>query len=152
MKSSFDPHRLIAAALATALCVLATGAPAWACTRADFEGVVGTASTTLREMTQRNTPSFQDKLRQLRDKRQWTYEQFVKEAAPFVADDTIADYDAKSAEFLTRINAMSGEASNEAQPDCKLLEPLRTSMAALVDTQTAKWAYMFGRLDAELAK
>jgi hypothetical protein len=127
-------------------------AQAASCTRADFEGVVVTASATLRDMTQRNTPSFQDKLRQLKDKRNWTYEQFVKEAAPLVADEKIADFDARSADYLTQINTMSGEASTEAKPDCRLLETLRENMTALVDTQTQKWSYMFGRLDEELAK
>ena len=103
-------------------------------------------------MTVRNTPVFQDKLRQLRDKRQWSYDQFVKEAAPLVADATIADFDTRSADYLNQINTMSGEASAEAVPDCKLLDTLRSLMTALVDTQTKKWTYMFSRVDSELAK
>jgi hypothetical protein len=142
----------LAAALLAGLGIVMPTAQAQSCTRTDFESVVNTASTTLRDMTQRNTSSFQEKLRQLRDKRGWTYEQFVKEAAPFVADDRIAEYDTKSADFLNAINAMSGEAANEAKVDCRLLEPLRGNMTALVGTQTEKWAYMFGRLDSELAK
>jgi hypothetical protein len=148
--------RLIGPALAlmaaAALCAPSGAAAAETCARADFEAVVGGASTTLRDMTSRNTPSFQEKLRQLKDKRGWTYEQFVKEAAPLVADETIADFDAKSADYLNRINTMGGEASGSGAPDCRLLGTLRDNMSALVDTQTRKWTYMFGKLEAELAK
>ncbi len=122
------------------------------CAKADFEAVVGTASSTLREMTARNTPTFQEKLRDLKDKRRWTYEQFVTEAAPLVADEKIAEYDAKSVEFLTKINALGSEGAGGTKADCGLLEKLRLDLAALVDTQTQKWSYMFGKLEAEMVK
>jgi hypothetical protein len=140
--------------LATVVCLIAsTGwAQAQTCVRADFEGVVGTASATLRDMTAEKTPIFQEKLRQLKDKRGWTYEQFVVEAAPLVTDEQIAAFDTKSVDYLTRINAMGGEAASDAKPDCRLLDPLRANMAALVETQKEKWAYMFAKLDAEMAK
>jgi hypothetical protein len=122
------------------------------CERADFESAVGTASMTLREMTNRNTPEFQDKLRALKEKRGWSTEEFVKAAAPLVADDRIAEFDQKSAEFLMKINNLGGEGANTEAPDCRLLEALRASMTQLVETQTQKWAYMFGKLEAEMAK
>ena len=122
------------------------------CERADFESAVGTASMTLREMTNRNTPEFQEKLRALKEKRGWSTEEFVKAAAPLVADDRIAEFDQKSAEFLMKINNLGGEGASTAAPDCRLLEALRASMTQLVDTQTQKWAYMFGKLEAEMAK
>lgn len=142
---------LVLLALAAAV-VPAAPAEAQACAKADFEAVVGTASSTLRDMTARNTPTFQEKLRALKDKRQWTYEQFVTEAAPLVADDRIAEFDARSIDFLTKINALGSEGAAGAKPDCGLLEKLRADMAALVDTQTQKWTYMFGKLEAEMAK
>ncbi len=40
---------------------------------------------------------------QLKDKRNWSHDQFLKEAAPFVRDDEIAGYDQKSEELLARI-------------------------------------------------
>ena len=107
---------------------------------------------TLREMTNRNTPEFQEKLRALKEKRGWSTEEFVKAAAPLVADDRIAGFDQKSAEFLMKINNFGGEGASTAAPDCRLLEALRASMTQLVDTQTQKWAYMFGKLEAEMAK
>ncbi len=122
------------------------------CERTDFETAVGTASATLRDMTNRNTPDFQDKLRALRDKRGWNTEEFVKAAAPLVADERISEFDQKSAEYLMKINNLGGEGANTAAPDCRLLDALRLNMAELVDTQTQKWAYMFGKLDAEMAK
>ena len=103
-------------------------------------------------MTNRNTPDFQDRLRALKTKRGWSTDEFVKAAAPLVADDKIAEFDQKSAEYLMKINNLGGEGANTAAPDCRLLETLRSDMTALVETQTQKWAYMFGKLDAELAK
>ena len=118
----FERVRDVMAALvlvALAGFVVANGeAMAQTCTKADFEAVVGTASSTLRDMTARNTPTFQEKLRNLKDKRKWTYEQFVTEAAPLVADDKIADFDARSVEFLTKINALGSEGAGGAKPDC----------------------------------
>ncbi len=54
----------------------------------------------LRELNTKNKPAFQDKLRQLKDKRTWTHDQFLKEAAPYVRDDKIAEYDQKTDELL----------------------------------------------------
>lgn len=122
------------------------------CSRTDFETVVISASSTLKDMTARNSPTFQEKLRALKDKRAWSYEQFVKEAAPLVADDRISAYDAKSMALLEQINSMGGEGAGGTKPDCKLLDSLRAEMGALVDTQTRKWTYMFAKLEAELAK
>jgi hypothetical protein len=127
-------------------------ADAQTCARSDFEAVVGTASGTLRDMTARNTPAFQNKLRLLKDKRGWSYDEFVKQAAPLVTDERIAEFDTKSADYLMQINTMGGEAANGGEADCKLLETLRSKMAALVETQTEKWAYMFGKLEAEMIK
>ncbi len=107
---------------------------------------------TLREMTNRNTPDFQDKLRSLKEKRGWSTEEFVKAAAPLVADERITEFDQKSAEYLMKINNLGGEGASTSVPDCRLLDALRNSMAELVDTQTKKWAYMFGKLEAEMAK
>ena len=131
---------------------LAATAYAQQCERADFESAVGTASATLREMTNRNTPDFQDRLRALRDKRGWSTEEFVKAAAPLVADERITEFDQKSAEYLMKINNLGGEGASSAKPDCDLLATLRSNMSELVETQTQKWAYMFGKLDAEIAK
>ena len=75
---------LACALLASA--ALAGGAVA-ACERADFEQAVGTASATLRDMTNQNTPEFQNRLRALKAKRGWSTEDFVKAAAPLVADE-----------------------------------------------------------------
>lgn len=143
--------------LVTGLLALAGGADmalaqSPACAKADFEVVVDEAAASLRDLTRQNTPPFQGKLRQLKDKRGWTNDQFLKEAEPFVRDDTIAGFDQKSAEFLARITSAGQSQTSAATPDCALLGELRASMKALVDTQKAKWSYMFEKLDKELAK
>lgn len=122
------------------------------CGKADFEAVVEEAAGGLRDLNTENKPSFQDKLRQLKTKRGWTHDQFLREAAPFVRDDKIAEFDQSIEELLSAIGAMGQEGANAKKPDCALLLELRARMKVLVDTQTAKWAYMFGKLDAELAK
>lgn len=121
-----------------------------ACSRPEFETVVETAATTLRDLSARNKPGFQDKLRTLKDKRGWSTEQFMQEAAIYVQDDKIADLDRRSGELLTRLNTM-GEAGAAAKvPDCKLLGDLRATMKSLVDAQVEKWTYMFAKLEKAL--
>lgn len=141
---------------AAALAVLASGfavsAQAPACSKGDFEAVVDEAAGALRTLNQQNTPQFQAKLRQLKDKRGWSHEQFMKEASPYVRDEAIAGFDQKSEEFLARITSGGQSQSSAAAPDCALLVELRAAMKALVDTQKSKWAYMFDKIDKELSK
>lgn len=123
-----------------------------ACQRADFEAVVDEAAGVLRDLNAANKPKFQDKLRQLKTKRAWSQEQFLKEAAPLVADEKIQSYDRQSSELLETIATGGQAGAAAAKPDCKALESLRASMKTLVEAQTAKWSYMNTRIDAELAK
>lgn len=123
-----------------------------ACEKADFEAVVDEAAAALRELNHKNRPTFQDKLRGLKDKHGWSHDQFMKEAAPFVADDKIAEYDQASTDLLTEISTLGQEGADASTPDCRLLAELRARMKTLVETQTAKWAYMFGKLEAALVK
>jgi len=122
------------------------------CSKADFEAVVDEAAGALRTLNQQNTPSFQGKLRQLKDKRGWSHDQFMIEAAPLVRDDTIIGFDQKSEELLTRITSGGQSGAGGRAPDCALLSDLRREMTTLVETQKAKWAYMFDRIEQELKK
>ena len=74
-----------------------------ACGKADFEAVVEEAATGLRDLNTENKPKFQDRLRQLKTKRGWTHGQFMQEAAPFVMDDKITQYDQSIEELLGAI-------------------------------------------------
>lgn len=123
-----------------------------ACGKADFEAVVEEAATGLRDLNTENKPKFQDKLRQLKTKRAWTHDQFMREAAPFVRDEKIEEFDLSIEELLSAISTMGQEGAASKKPDCALLLELRARMKVLVDTQTAKWSYMFGKIDGELAK
>ena len=122
------------------------------CAKADFEAVVDDAAGALRDLNMQNKPAFQEKLRQLKDKRGWSHDAFLKEAAPFVRDDKIAVYDQDSERLLTDISTLGQEGADAATPDCALLADLKARMQTLVDTQTAKWTYMFSKLDAALAQ
>jgi hypothetical protein len=122
------------------------------CERAEFEAAVTTASATLRDLSAEKKPKYQDKLRGLMEKRGWSYDQFVKEAGPLVADDKVAAFDQASADLLAKINGMGEVGRTVAAPNCALLAELRTTMAALVATQSEKWTYLFAKLDAESAR
>ncbi len=122
------------------------------CAKSDFERVVEDAAGGLRDLNTKNKPAFQDKLRQLKVKRGWAHDQFLKEAAPFVRDDKIADYDQKTDELLTAISTMGQEGASAKTPDCALLLELRARMTLLVETQTGKWSYMFEKIELELWK
>jgi hypothetical protein len=130
----------------------ASPAQAAGCVKADFEAVVDEAAGSLRDLTAANKPKFQDKLRQLKDKRGWAHDQFMREAAPFVSDDKIAGFDQQSNGLLEKIAAGGEAGAASAMPDCAVLDGLRASMKTLVETQTAKWSYMNAKLDAELGK
>ena len=141
--------------LAALLIALSGARPALAqaqCSKADFEAVVDEAGGALRDLALQNTPPFQAKLRQLKAKRAWSDDQFLKEAEPLVRDEKITGFDQKSDELLARITGAGQAGASGGAPDCTLLVGLRASMAALVETQKAKWAYMFDKIDKELRK
>jgi hypothetical protein len=144
---------LVAATLLSAFPVDRTAvAQAPQCSKVDFEAVVDEAGAALRGLAQQNTPQFQARLRQLKQKRGWSDEQFLREAEPLVRDERIAAFDQKSEDLLARITGAGQTASPGGSPDCGLLGGLRNSMTMLVETQKAKWAYMFERIDAELRR
>ncbi len=122
------------------------------CQRAEFEAVVDDAAAALRDLNLKNKPDFQEKLRQLKDKRGWSHDQFMTEAAPFVRDDKIAVFDQQSDQLLNDISSLGQEGAEAKTPDCALLHELRARMKVLVDTQAAKWTYMFEKLNAALAQ
>jgi len=124
--------------------------PGAACSRPDFEQVVEGAAASLRDLNARNGPNFQDKLRLLRERRNWSAEEFMVKAAPFVQDDKITAYDQRSNDLLTKINSMGEAGASAKTPDCKLLDELRSTMQALIDTQIEKWAYMFAKIEKGL--
>lgn len=122
------------------------------CQKAEFEAVVDEAAAALRDLNLKNKPDFQEKLRRLKTKRGWTNDEFLKEAAPFVRDDKIAVFDQQSEQLLNDISSLGQEGAEAKTPDCALLHELRARMKVLVDTQTAKWSYMFEKLSAALAQ
>src|SRR5262249_22619953 len=99
-------------------------APAGECQRTDFEAVVDDAAAALRELNLKNKPDFQEKLRQLKDKRGWSHDQFLTEAAPFVRDDKIAVFDQQSDQLLNDISSLGQEGADAKTPDCALLHEL----------------------------
>ena len=122
------------------------------CSKADFEAVVDEAAAALRSLNHQNTPQFQARLRQLKDKRGWNHEQFLLEASPFVRDEAIAAFDQKSEDFLARITQGGQSQVTATALNCGLLVELRGSLASLVETQKAKWTYMFDKINGELRK
>ncbi len=122
------------------------------CAKSDFEAVVDDAAASLRDLNQKHKPDFQERLKALKDKRGWGHDQFMKEAAPFVKDEAISGFEAKSFELLEQISTLGQDGAAAKTPDCGLLVELQARMKRLVDIQGQKWTYMFGKLDAELAK
>lgn len=130
---------------------------AWAeetaiCAKAEFESAVDQAAMSLRDLNNRNRPEFQSRLRALKEKRGWSDDEFLKEAAPFVQDDRIEVFDEESNKLLASISTMGTEGASATVPDCAMLAELRRLMSVLIETQASKWTYMFEKLDAELAK
>lgn len=130
----------------------AAGTGGGVCAKADFEAVVDDAAGALRDLNLQNKPAFQEKLRLLKEKRGWSHDAFLKEAAPFVRDERIAVYDQDSERLLEDISTLGQEGAEAPTPDCALLADLKSRMQTLVDTQTAKWTYMFEKLDTALGQ
>ena len=130
----------------------ASGALPQSCTKVQFESVVDEAGEALRNLNQEKRPDFEDRLRQLKDKRGWTHDEFLKAAAPFVKDETIEVFDAKTNALLEKFSATGDIGATAKSPDCATLIELRAQMQTLVETQNARWSYMFGKLDTELQK
>jgi hypothetical protein len=130
---------------------LSQTAPSAGCAKADFEAVVDAAGAALRDLSQQNTPLFQGKLRQLKDKRNWSDDEFLKQAEPLVRDETVAGYDKKSEELVARI-AGGGQGETAADPNCALLASLQSDLELLVETQKAKWTHMLAKLEQELGR
>ena len=149
-----SPVRLAAplALLCAAFCRLAAPGLALACEKADFEAVVTEAATALRDLNQKNKPPFQARLKDLKERRGWSHDQFLKEAAPLVQDARIAEFDERSATFLEKIETMGAEGAGTAKPQCAALGEVRGVMQALVEVQKDKWSYMFGKIELELKR
>jgi hypothetical protein len=128
----------------------AEDAPA-TCAKEDFESVVEQAAGSLRDLNSQNRPLFQEKLRELKDKRHWNHDDFMEKAKPFVKDDKTVVFDKTTDELLSAIASMGQAGATADKPDCSKMLELTSQMKRLVDTQSAKWAYMFQKLDMELA-
>ena len=144
------------ALLALALLLPLHAAPAAAqdpaCTREAFEQAVGQSAEALRDLTGQNRPVFQTRLRQLKDKRGWDHNQFLREAAPIVQDARTDEYDRESTTLLDEISRMGAEGSAAPTPDCTALVRLKGNMQALVDAQRGKWAYLIEKVERELGR
>lgn len=127
-------------------------APPETCSKAEFESAVDDAAEQLRDLNNKNRPEFQAKLRQLKEKRGWDDNRFLREAAPFVKDERIAVFDATTNELLSSISSLGQEGANAPEPNCAMLSELRGRMQVLIETQHDKWRYMFEKLDAEIAQ
>lgn len=122
------------------------------CAREDFEAVVDNAAAVLRDLNAKNKPLFQNRLRDLKEKRGWDHGQFLEEAAPFVRDEKIAVYDKTSQDLINAISTLGQAGAEAATPDCTLLVKLRENMDSLVKSQTDKWTYMFTKLEKAIAQ
>lgn len=116
------------------------------CARHDFEAVVDEAAIALSGLNSSNTPLFQGELRRLRAKRGWDQTTFIREAAAFVRDETIEDYDRQTKTLLDEIANVGQRGTTAGDPDCGLLHSLRQRMDELVAVHTRKWTYMFEKL------
>lgn len=123
-----------------------------ACTKADFAAVVDSAAAALRDLNQKNRPAFQEKLRELKTKRGWSDDQFMKAAAPLVKDEKTDTLDQTSSGLLAKITSMGEEGAAAKTPDCAVMSELNGYMQQLVTAQTEKWTYLFDKLSAEMAK
>lgn len=151
--SAASLRRACAASALALVCVVSpVAAQDLGCTREAFESAVGQSAAALRDLTQENRPLFQARLRELKDKRGWAHDQFLREAAPIVQDERTDTYDRQSSVLLEDIQRMGAEGSAAPTPDCAALARLKDRMQALVEAQRGKWAYLIEKVEQELAR
>jgi len=132
--------------------VILTGSDARAgseCKREDFAKVVDATGQALRDINGRNAPAFRARLRALKKAKGWSQEAFLSKAKPLVQDDQITLYDDTSDDLLAKINSLGDDTGN-AEPDCLVLEELKSHLDHLIETINAKWAYMFANVEKAL--
>lgn len=144
--------RLVASTLCLFQATTSALAQDQTCARSDFEAVVDDAAAVLRDLNAKNKPLFQNRLRDLKEKRGWDHGQFLEEAAPFVRDEKIAVFDKMSQDLINAISTLGQAGAEAATPDCSLLVKLRENMDTLVKAQTDKWTYMFNKLEAAISQ
>jgi hypothetical protein len=123
-----------------------------ACAKADFEAVVNGAGAALKDLANQNTPVFQAKLLQLKDKRSWSNDELKQQAGPLLRDEKTAGFDKQSEELVARITGGGKAEAEPAAPNCALLTGLQADLKLLLETQQAKWTHVLARIDQELAK
>jgi len=131
-------------------CLCPIAAYAETCTKENFEAVVDDAAAALNELNAKHKPEFQAQLRRLKDMHGWDHDTFMKNAIPFVRDEQIVRYDQETADHLARLSSLGEEGSSSAVPNCSLLVEVRETMDSLVAAQSAKWAYMFEKIERAL--
>ena len=114
--------------------------------------MVDEAAGALRDLARQNTPQFQGKLRQLKSKRGWSDDQFLRRRSRWCATRRLPASTRSRRSFCCASPAAARSGAADSAPDCKLLAELRAVMGSLVETQKAKWAYMFEKIEAELRK
>jgi hypothetical protein len=152
MRQLRHPAAWFVLALLAAVLDLAGAAAQVACKRDDFEAVVAEAARALRDLNQKNKPAFQARLRELRDLRGWTPDEFIRQGAIYVQDARIAEFDERSNAVLESIQRIGTEGASSQSPSCQTLEELRGLMRTLVAVQTEKWTYMFRKIEQELKR
>jgi hypothetical protein len=135
------------------------------CDQTAFSAVVDDARNRLETLNAENKQEFQHKLGELREKRGWSDDDFVKNARPLVQDAEIASYDARHQELLARVSnigqaeqsvaslaGIAPSAEQDSDKRCVMLEELRGLMGKVIENTRAKWVYMQGKTEAALTQ
>lgn len=121
------------------------------CDQPAFAKVVAEANANLTGLNEQNKNVFQEKLQALRTREGWSEADFPAKAMPFVKDETIAAFDAKSEALLAQISQLGGDGNTASEEKrCGMLESLKGIMGQLVETTSQKWRHMFDKLDGAL--
>ena len=135
------------------------------CGREAFASVVERASAELSAMNEANKKRFHEKLQMLKLRAGWSDADFVAQATPFIRDERIGAFDTQNKLLLAKVPELgsaertvaslasaSPAIGASADGRCGMMNELRGLMASLVENSRAKWAYMFGKVDAALEK
>jgi hypothetical protein len=124
------------------------------CEQAAFAAVVGEASAALTALNDESKKAFQAKLVALKSREGWAEADYAAKATPYVKDATIAALDESNKGLLARVPTLGAESEAAGGPDaarrCAMLGELRALMTRVVENTRAKWAHMFGKMDAAL--
>ena len=126
-------------------------AEAKTCDAADFAAAVDKSGANLRDITARDQPKLQEKLRRYKELKKLSDDTYQDSALDAIQDARIEELDQQSSALLMKVDTL-GRVPPGTTPDCSKLDEVKSASAELDAVIKAKSDYMLQRLDQKIAE